>query len=216
MSTRLPSGGEDRDLQPVERAYRQLGGDEPPRLLDQAVLNRARRAADRRRPWSWNLGWYHTLGTAAGVLLAVGVYLQMRDEVPEQPPPGEPTPLGAAQQASAPEHAAALETEADAAGALKDRRRDVQPPAEAFALPAGEDRTAPMAKQPASGTPADLQAKQALRDQPLGEEQVPAAERWIERLAALRAAGEEDVFRQQLEAFQKAYPDYPLPADWTE
>lgn len=85
-----PTNGPERpedELAPLERAWRELPDEEPPELLDLAVLNRARRAVEGRRAWPWTLGWYHGLGTAAGVLLVVTVFLQMQPDALKTPAP---------------------------------------------------------------------------------------------------------------------------------
>ena len=63
----------DRDKK-VTQAYRALGGEEPPRALDEAIL-----AASRRRPARWRV----PLSIAAVLVLAVGVTLRMLPPQPE-------------------------------------------------------------------------------------------------------------------------------------
>jgi len=63
------------DLDPkISRRYRELGADEPPRELDQAILAAAHRAADRpHAPLVAPAGrhrWYFALGAAAILVLA--------------------------------------------------------------------------------------------------------------------------------------------------
>ncbi|MFC1696215.1 hypothetical protein ACFL1C_08870, partial [Pseudomonadota bacterium] len=45
------------------------------------------------------------------------------------------------------------------------------------------------------------------------EEALPDAESWILRLMQLKESGQEDKLAEELEAFQKAFPDYPLPPE---
>lgn len=76
----------DADLERVGKAYRALGAEEPPALVDQAVLNRARAAVDTpRRAWSFNLTWVHGLATAGVAVLALTLFMELR-EIPPQPP----------------------------------------------------------------------------------------------------------------------------------
>jgi hypothetical protein len=55
------NGDFEKDLNEIESRYRSLTNDEPPTMLDQAVLNKARQAVDSDtqphaiRPWSF--GW---------------------------------------------------------------------------------------------------------------------------------------------------------------
>src|SRR6266850_1310451 len=81
------------DLDPkISRRYRELGADEPPRELDQAILAAAHRAADRpHAPLVAPAGrhrWYFALGAAAILVLAVAITVQ----VERQPDPEALTP----------------------------------------------------------------------------------------------------------------------------
>ena len=58
----------------VSAGYRALGGEEPPRALDEAIL-----AAARKRPSRWRV----PLSIAAVLVLAVGVTLRMLPQRPE-------------------------------------------------------------------------------------------------------------------------------------
>jgi hypothetical protein len=57
----------------VAQSYRELGAEEPPRALDEAILAAARRGRQR---------WYAPLATAAVLVLAVAVTLNMQRERP--------------------------------------------------------------------------------------------------------------------------------------
>ena len=63
----------DRDDK-VTRAYRALGGEEPPRALDEAILAASRRPQNR---------WRVPLSIAAVLVLAVGVTLRMLPQRPD-------------------------------------------------------------------------------------------------------------------------------------
>src|SRR6185503_13251972 len=93
------------DDEKVAQRYRELEAEEPPRLLDDAILAAARRQAgagpaalSSRRS---RQRWYAPLATAAVLVLAVAVTLNMQHERPgiespatqEPPPPaGQPAP----------------------------------------------------------------------------------------------------------------------------
>ena len=70
---------DERDAQ-VSRRYRELGSEEPPRALDEAILAASRRAGARRR------AWYIPLAAAAVALLAVGIALQLERPQPDMEP----------------------------------------------------------------------------------------------------------------------------------
>jgi len=78
----------ERDLERVAREYAALQPDQPPAMLDQAVLNAARRAVEGEahptRPW--NFGWMHATATAALLVLGVALVLQQRPEPPQPVP----------------------------------------------------------------------------------------------------------------------------------
>ena len=65
----------------VSRRYRELGDEEPPRELDQAILAAAHRAADRpHAPLIAPAGrhrWYFAFGAAAIMVLAVAITVQL-------------------------------------------------------------------------------------------------------------------------------------------
>src|ERR1700752_526148 len=65
----------------ISRRYRELGDEEPPRELDQAILAAAHRAADRAHaPLVAPAGrhrWYFAFGAAAILVLAVAITVQV-------------------------------------------------------------------------------------------------------------------------------------------
>jgi hypothetical protein len=81
-----------------------------------------------------------------------------------------------------------------------------------------------------SAAEADRDAGPAEAQENQGEPQTPAqtpapasgaaspadAEAWIERLRALKAAGDRATFDEALAAFRASYPDYPLPPELLE
>ena len=82
---------EERDPK-VSRRYRELGAEEPPREVDQAILSAAHRAADRpHAPLVAPAGrhrWYFAFGAVAILVLAVAITVQMeRQPDPEALPP---------------------------------------------------------------------------------------------------------------------------------
>ncbi|HEX6317704.1 MAG TPA: hypothetical protein VFZ84_02435 [Burkholderiales bacterium] len=61
----------------VSRRYRELGAEEPPPALDEAILAASRQAAAPRRRW------YVPLAAAAVAVLGIGVALHVQREQPE-------------------------------------------------------------------------------------------------------------------------------------
>ena len=63
----------EHDLEQVADAYREIHPDEPPGLLDQAVLGKARLAVESKSVRPWNFGWIHAVTTTAVLVLAITV-----------------------------------------------------------------------------------------------------------------------------------------------
>ena len=68
----------DEGLDKLGLAYGQLQQEEPPELLDQAVLNSAHRAVESKPHWM-QFGWLHGLTTAAVFVLAFSIILNQRE-----------------------------------------------------------------------------------------------------------------------------------------
>ncbi|HSM68501.1 MAG TPA: hypothetical protein VK830_02215, partial [Xanthomonadales bacterium] len=78
----------DKDLDALQQKYRAAAREEPPAMLDQAVLNRARRAAEQHAIRPWSFSWMHATATAALVVLGLTLVLQLREttQAPETLP----------------------------------------------------------------------------------------------------------------------------------
>ena len=68
-------------MEQLDQAYAQLPDDQPPELLDQAILNSAHRAVEKKPHWM-QFGWLHGLTTAAVVVLALSLVFNQREQVP--------------------------------------------------------------------------------------------------------------------------------------
>lgn len=82
----IPNNGENDqslrdDLDRLGGAYGQLQHEEPPELLDQAVLSSAHRAVEKKSGWM-QFGWLHGLTTAAVFVLALSLIFDQREQVP--------------------------------------------------------------------------------------------------------------------------------------
>src|SRR6185503_11833855 len=78
------------DDEKVAQRYRELGAEEPPRALDEAILAAARREAGAGPVRSSRQRWYAPLATAAVLVLAVAVTLNMQLERPGIESPATP------------------------------------------------------------------------------------------------------------------------------
>ena len=85
MNTIHNNGENDKTLndglEKLGRAYQEMPNEEPPELLDQAILNSAHRAVEKKPHWM-KFGWLHGLTTAAVVVLALSIIINQREQVP--------------------------------------------------------------------------------------------------------------------------------------
>lgn len=70
----------DDELEELGQVYRQLAPEDPPELLDQAILNSAHRAVGNKDHWL-DFGWIHGLTTAAVIVLALSIILTQRQPI---------------------------------------------------------------------------------------------------------------------------------------
>lgn len=188
----------DTDLAEVERAYRALGGEELPPGVDRAVLERARATRRARRPWSWNLGWAHTLATTAVVVLALTLLLRVLGEDPLRDEPALPLEI-----------------------------RDAVAPTEQRLDEKARAATESIATAPGDGTLGEVESADRLnhvprtmkREEDRADEDAAAGAAplapgdWLERIRALHRSGQPERALEELRAFREAWPDHPLPPD---
>ena len=116
------------DDEKVAQRYREIGAEEPPRALDETILAAARReAGSGPAPLSLRSSrqrWYAPLATAAVLVLAVAVTLNMQLERPGIESPATPPPRA---DQPAPQQELKLKAEEQLAsimnGAMPDRAR---------------------------------------------------------------------------------------------
>lgn len=72
----------DEGLEKLSHAHGKLQHEEPPELLDQAILNSAHRAVEKSPHWT-QFGWLHGLTTAAVFVLALSLIFNTREQVPD-------------------------------------------------------------------------------------------------------------------------------------
>ena len=212
----------EREMQSLRAAWAGRAQVEPPDLLDQAVLNAARRelaSTTKHRP----LKWLGAAATAVVVVLALAIVVQQQEQAPL---PGLPESDGFRLQQSTTAPAATDD-------ALNSSSRP-QAPAGAISQEPEASRTTPQARAAAAtAVSADRPDNEARPRTAPATEQTPQdrdatmedsaevlakgvektdPEAWIERLLLLRREGREDELRVELAAFRKAWPDHPLPS----
>ena len=208
---------EERDPK-VSEAYRELGAQEPPRALDDAILAAARRAAGARpatlaAPAARGVRqrWYAPLATAALLVLAIAVTLNMQLERPgieSLAPQAVPPPAAEKElvKETAQEPAKPVDAEE---GKISRRKAADQPAPSVAAAPAAP--AAPAAREPLmdSVQPMAKRAEAQANQQALKQADTP--ERELEPIAELRAQGRHDEADKALAEFRKRYPDYRIP-----
>ncbi len=223
-------GQDDSEVsQAIRTSYARLDAvdmTEPPDLIDQAILNRARAAVDKphsSRPWSF--GWLHALTTTAVIVLGLTLLLQMREQapfpatapksipVPEQAPP-MPTATQATPAASPPQ---AADEPAETIQLRRSRAADVQvisatPEArnEASGISAVQDeaaRQAPALKQRSTEDQDD-----ALQSMRMETPQSDPAE-WLAEIRRLQEAGLVQEAAGELARLREQWPDMAIPED---
>jgi hypothetical protein len=176
---------DERDSK-VSQRYREMGAEEPPRALDEAILGASRRAVARRR-------WYGPVALAASLVLVVAVTIQVEREkpaeevvasAPPQPSKEAPAPV----EAPKPQEKKQFSDHADRLGELAKQ----QPPE-----PARREMEA-QRPQASAAAGARMMAK------------VESPEAWLERIVELRKQGKHEQADKALADFRQRYPDYRL------
>ena len=222
----------------VSAAYRELGAEEPPRALDEAILATAQGEAGGRKRW------YAPLATAAVLVLAVAVTLNMQRERPDVESSVPQAPLPATVKEVAKEAAKPVVAQPEKIA----RRQTAEPPAPpesvAPAVPAGSDPKPFVADQPAASARADdsrgaasgATGMLARKSEELSSRDAQAAarapqavtieaqakrsaglaslaespERELERIADMRRQERHEEADKALAEFRKRFPDFKI------
>ena len=215
----------ESDLEAVSASYREQEQASPPELLDQAVLNAARRALPEKRPRR-RLGWMTGLATASLATIALTVVLQQApapETLPQAQPPTRPATTADATAAQAPEAKQVMKARAapQAASAERDQAPGQNRDQTAFSA----SRMVVEEAEWAGSAQADTEyAQQQLRRRESAvsdydlieelipkEEELPTPQQWVDQLQRIHDAGEWDLLEESLDRFRELYPQYPLP-----
>jgi len=205
---------DERDPKVTQR-YRELGTDEPPRHVDEAILAASRRAVHVHPaplvPPTGRRRWYFPVAAAAIIMLSVAVTWHMQVEGPD--------PNGYIASAPAP-------VEQRAAQPMEESKQKLERQAPFAASPSPAPQAAPQAAPPVAASRMEERAREsapvagarapeaARADRALGkvgEQATEPPEKWLERIAALRKEGKHEEADKALEEFRKRYPDYKVP-----
>ena len=207
----------DRDHDPeelrrVSSRYRELGAEEPPRALDDAILAAARREAGAR-PGSPGRAapqrWYASVAAAAVLVLAVAVTVHLQSERPDIAEPAPRAKQASTLPAAAPQRAeVAKEAVKDAAEQMLPKSADMARRSEPEPFPAKEERVmaerrtqaAPQAAAPASASSDVLSSRS---DEARGS---------ASSVASAIARQAEDRASREAEALARAPQAAPVPA----
>lgn len=224
----------ERDLQQVSAAYRDLPDEVPPELVDQAVLNRARRAASRKAVRPWNFGWIHAVSTAALVVLGIALLMQRPEPTAPEPlrisrPPSNDLAAPRRQSPALQVPATAPAESAQKAAVVREMRQAPSAAGAAArqdeALPAAPVQPEPLADSateqaeeegdaalapPAAAIQSPLQQADELQESHRFSQDPEA---WLQQILELQRRGDEEAAAAELAAFRAAWPDYPLPAE---
>lgn len=179
--------------------YRRGATQEPPADLDRRILAQAKAAISTPRTRWWRQPWQprwlaRPLTAVAGLLLALGLAWQMLEEIPPELELTRQTPRpGLVRPAPAPE--TALQGAADATLAA--------PPA------MGARPTTPAAKDLSKAR----QLREAAKTENAGESLPTEALKTLQTIRQLVREGHREAAIEQLAAFRRTHPQYPLPDD---
>ena len=203
----------EKDLEAVRSAWSGLEQTDPPELLNQAVLNTARRELNTRRR-SRPLRWLGGFATATVIVLALTIVIQQEEQ---QTTPSLKKTNGFKLDQTDP---AASKSEVDRDDFEETARREQ---ADRQLSPmSSEDAEFRMKRSvaappvPASDAAVMAVAEEmsdSLAEPEKAAHRIPAADAWIERLLLLRETQQDEKLIQELAAFREAYPDYVLPPE---
>jgi len=192
------------DFAELENRYSSLAAEEPPELLDQAVLNQARREAmTQTRKRRKAFGWIGAFSTVSLLVLGLSVVLQ------QQPTGIQPAALK--EQDNAVHKSEEKLKKRDQPSAVG-QSRDVYmaPPAEEEPL---------LESRQFRDESAALARTAAVADEPIpsdSDSEFADPEVWLLRIRQLIKDGQVEEAEVELSAFQQAYPDHVLPTDLSD
>lgn len=201
--------GLDEALDQLQSSWDGQERAEPPDLLDQAVLNAARRDLAPARG-TGRLRWISGFATAGVAVVALSlVWLQ---EPAQKPPPKN---FSAPPEQSSTEKSGS-QSKLDSVNADGMKKQEISPARQA-ATPAAASVSEAEAMMDTSNRLRVAEIASEELDESVQKEAPIAPEDWLELLLHLQEQGEHEELTRQLQDFLARYPDYPLPEalqDW--
>jgi len=203
----------EQDLEAVRSAWSGLEQADPPELLNQAVLNTARRELNTRRR-NRPLRWLGGFATATVIVLALTIVIQQDQQ---QTTPVLKKTNGFKLDQTDP---AASKSEVDRDDFEETARREQ---AERQLSPMSSEDAESRIKRSAAVPPVTAsdaavmavaeEMSDSLAEPEKAADRILEADAWIERLLLLRETQQDEKLNQELAAFREAYPDYVLPPE---
>ena len=218
------NGGNDKSLSEgldkLSHKYGLLEQDEPPELLDQAILNSAHRAVEKKPHWM-KFGWLHGLTTTAVFVLAFSIILNQRESVPvpdhEIGRSNYETVRLQRQKVAKKQSDTQFEESPKEISFEREEKSDSSldmlqssPVAAAPASAALENAPEERAEQPLLEAQRSLYVRDDTRVKTNSE-----LEQILQTIIKLKQSGNES-WKTELELFKANYPDYPLPEELTD
>lgn len=205
-------------LEKLGQAYIRLEQDEPPELLDQAILSSAHRAAEKKSGWK-DFGWMHGLATAAVFVLALTIILDQRELAPEfKAPELEDDVLRNAPSRSNRESAHLPQAElrrqrVQSAAIEKNERADKDDTSANYLLEEiMMDEADVLTESPPLDVASVRVAAPVTSAMKASDRINSAIEKELQAIIELKKTGNE-TWLTELEAFVARNPDYPLPEE---
>ena len=212
------------DIEKLDQAYQQLSSEEPPELLDHAILSSAHRAVEKNDHWL-DFGWIHGLTTAVVVVLAVSIILTQRQPVDLDEnglSPADVRSLGQTRKAESEMSGKMREQRVDDLRAnksmlaedalLEEKIMRANAPVEVMAA---SPAVAEFADEPVASGAGEIEIDAVKKDADkitVARSSLSAEDVQLQAILMLKQAGD-DSWKTELKIFIENHPDYPIPEE---
>lgn len=207
----------DHDLGQLGQLYHSGESTEPPDMLDQAVLNKARRAAEPKNSWL-DFGWIHGVTTVALVVLTFSIFTIQRETGEFEPSTGQSVnrTLGEVTgQLSAEAESDQIEVD-QAETTTRDQDsslREMRAPTSVAPASASAPNTDTLREKKQGVVEGQLKSTDKLDNaSELEASQASNQQKMLDQILKQKLAGD-DRWIEGLSDFRKLYPDFPIPEE---